>query len=86
MYMDEKIKKLYFYELETRALNFENTPDFQADYLPVSETLDQLYSILPHKDCETFYSNIFSMINTAGCISFAHGFRLGLRLALWAMG
>ena len=72
--METKLKNLYYQEIDCGALDFDSDRAYRL-YLARSQALwpDQE---LPQP--------VFDLLDTANFLSFAHGFRLGVRLARWA--
>lgn len=72
--MDKQLKEFYSDEVERRRLNFEDFPEY-------NDLMDRCLSLFPDGDLPR---PLFALLETANCISFAHGLRLGLRLERWA--
>ena len=72
--MDKQLQEFYCDEVERRHLDFEAFPEY-------NNLMDQSLSLFPNEELP---ETIFRLIETANCISFAHGLRLGLRLRDWA--
>ena len=72
--MDKQLKEFFFDEQDRGRLSFEADPEY-ADLLHRSTAL------FPDGDLPR---EIGQLIDTANCISFAHGLKLGLRLKRWA--
>ena len=72
--MFPELKELYYYETEQEHLNFEASPAYREK---LAQALSELH--MPELS-----PALFSLLGTANQISFTHGVRLGLRLALWA--
>ena len=71
--MDKQLKEFYFDEVERRHLDFESFPEY-------NNLMDQSLSLFPDGDLP---GPVFDLLETANCISFAHGLKLGLRLREW---
>ena len=71
--MEEKLKELYFQELDQSRLDFDNNPEYQAYYTQAQQLWEggDMPAALVH------------LLETRNLISFAHGFQLGARLARW---
>lgn len=69
--MERILRELYVLEVDQARLDFEADPAYQT-YLTQSEALWQ---------GQDMPEPIFRLLDTGNYISFAHGFRLGLRLA-----
>ena len=72
--MDEQLKEFFFDEQDRGRLIFEDSPEYDG-------LLHQSLSLFPDGDLP---QPIFDLIETASCLSFAHGFKLGLGLREWA--
>ena len=72
--MDEQLKEFFFDEQDRGRLIFEDSPEYDG-------RLRQSLSLFPDGDLP---QPIFDLIETASCLSFAHGFKLGLGLREWA--
>ena len=72
--MDEQMKEFFFDEQDRGRLIFEDSPEYDG-------RLRQSLSLFPDGDLP---QPIFDLIETASCLSFAHGFKLGLGLREWA--
>ena len=72
--MDEQLKEFFFDEQDRGRLVFEDFPEYDG-------LLRQSLSLFPDGDLP---QPIFDLIETASCLSFAHGFKLGLGLREWA--
>lgn len=72
--MDEQLKEFFFDEQDRERLIFEDSPEYDG-------LLRQSLSLFPDGDLP---QPIFDLIETASCLSFAHGFKLGLGLREWA--
>ena len=71
--MEEKLKELYMREIEQFQLDFECNPEYRAYYT-------QVEALWEGKDMPPA---VFHLLDTSNFLSFAHGFRLGARLAGW---
>lgn len=71
--MEEKLKELYMQEIEQFQLDFECNPEYRAYYT-------QVEALWEGKDMPPA---VFHLLDTSNFLSFAHGFRLGARLAGW---
>ena len=71
--MEENLKELYLQEIERFRLDFDSDPEYQA-YYTQAETL---------WEGEELPAALFHLLDTSNFLSFAHGFRLGARLAGW---
>ena len=69
--MKEQLKELYFQEIEQSRLDFDRDPEYQA-YYTQAEVLWK---------GEDMPAAVFHLLETSNFLSFAHGFRLGARLA-----
>ena len=72
--MDEQLKEFFFDEQDRGRLIFEDSPEYDG-------LLRQSLSLFPDGGLP---QPIFDLIETASCLSFAHGFKLGLGLREWA--
>ena len=71
--MKELLKELYDWEIDQSRLNFDHDPEYQAYYT-------QVEALWEGKDMPPA---VFHLLDTSNFLSFAHGFRLGARLAGW---
>ena len=72
--MDEQLKEFFFDEQDRGRLVFEDNPDY-------ADLLHHSLALFPGGDLP---KPVFDLLETANCISFAHGLKLGLRLKRWA--
>ena len=72
--MVEHLQELYRHEIDQARLNFEADPAYRA-YFTQSQVLWE-GADMPE--------SLFHLLETSNCLSFSHGFRLGLRLGRWA--
>ncbi len=71
--MEEKLKVLYDQEIERAQLDFDRDPEYQSYYT-------QAAALWEGRDMP---AAVFHLLDTSNFLSFAHGFRLGARLAGW---
>lgn len=71
--MEEKLKALYDQEIDQSRLDFDSDPEYQAYYT-------QAEALWKGEDLP---AAVFHLLETSNFLSFAHGFRLGARLAGW---
>ena len=74
--MNQMLKQLYWQEIDEARLNFEADPAYQT-YFTQSQVLWEGAN-MPEP--------LFRLLETSNYLSFAHGFRLGLGLRVWAEG
>lgn len=72
--MEEKLKALYNQEIDQSRLDFDGDPEYQAYYT-------QAEALWEGGDMP---AAVFHLLETSNFLSFAHGFRLGLKLVQWA--
>ena len=72
--MNTLLTELYYFETEHAHLDYSRYPEYRES-LAKAEALWDRAELPPA---------FFHLLDTANRISFAHGFRLGLRLARWA--
>lgn len=84
--MDSFLRDLYVNELECKRLRYDRDADYTANLEAFSQRYELLFAQNDHRLCEELWSKVFSLSDSTGRISFAHGLRLGLRLAWWAGG
>ena len=72
--MDNQLKDFFFDEQDRGRLIFEDSPEYDG-------LLRQSLSLFPDGDLP---APVFNLLETANCISFAHGLKLGLNLNRWA--
>ena len=72
--MDKQLKEFFFDEQDHGHLVFEDFPEY-------ADLLHQSLALFPDGSLPR---PLFDLLETANCISFAHGLRLGLRLERWA--
>lgn len=68
--MEERLKELYFREIERSCLDFDGDPEYRKYYTQAQalwEGGDMPYSL-------------YRLLDTANFLAFAHGFRLGAGL------
>ena len=73
--MEEKIKELYYQEIQSGGLDFDSDPEYQQ-YLSQSEAL---------WNGEDMPKPYFDLLDHANFLSFAHGVQFGMRLAAWGL-
>lgn len=73
--MDKQLQELFIDEQERGRLDFEADPEY-------SRLLHQSLALFPGGDLPR---EVFDLLETSNSISFAHGFKLGLRLREWAV-
>lgn len=71
--MEEKLKELYFQEIEQFRLDFDRDPEYQAYYTQAEALWEG--GDMP----EPFYR----LLDAGNFRSFVHGFRLGAELTRW---
>ena len=71
--MEENLKELYLHEIERSRLDFDSDPEYQAYYTQAEALWEG----------EDMPAAVFHLLETSNFLSFAHGFRLGARLAGW---
>lgn len=71
--MEEKLKELYIQETRQPGLDFDSDPDYQKYYTQAEALWEG----------EDMPAAVFHLLDTSNFLSFAHGFRLGARLAGW---
>ena len=71
--MEENLKALYTQEIDQFRLDIDHNPEYQAYYT-------QAEAIWKGGDMPPA---VFHLLETGNFLSFAHGFRLGARLAGW---
>ncbi|RKI66517.1 hypothetical protein D7V91_12260 [bacterium 1xD42-67] len=67
------LKELYIQEIERSRLDFERDPEYQTYYTQAQALWEGGDMPCP----------IHRLLDISGFLSFAHGFRLGVRLARW---
>lgn len=72
--MKKQLQEFFYSEQDRGRLVFENDPEYAA-------LLYQTTSLFPDGDLP---KEIFDLLESANLLSFAHGFKLGLRLTEWA--
>lgn len=72
--MEDKLKELYNQEIDQFRLDFDHDPEYQAYYT-------QAQALWEGGDMP---KSFYNLLDTGNFLSFAHGFRLGMRLAGWA--
>ena len=72
--MEKQIQEFFFDEQDRGHLVFEDDPQY-------ADLLYQSLSLFPDGDLP---GPVFDLLETANCISFAHGLKLGLNLNRWA--
>ena len=73
--MIPEVQTLYYYEIDHARLDFDADPVYQKN---MARALAELGTA-------ELSPALFSLLDTANQISFAHGFRRGLSLARWAL-
>lgn len=72
--MEEKLKELYLLETSRSGLDFDRDPEYKK-YYTQAEALWEGEDMPPA---------VFHLLEAGNFLAFAHGFRLGARLAGWA--
>ncbi len=72
--MKKQLQEFFYSEQDLGRLVFEDDAEYAA-------LLHQSTALFPDGDLP---KPVFDLLETANCISFAHGFKLGLRLTEWA--
>ena len=72
--MNQQLKDFFFDEQDRGRLDFNADPEYV-------NLLDRSVALFPGGDLP---DPIFALLETANCISFAHGLKLGLKLKRWA--
>ncbi len=72
--MDTHLQEFFFEEQEKGHLNFDSDPKY-------TDLLCRSIALFPDGDLP---KPLFDLLETANCISFAHGLKLGLQLREWA--
>ena len=72
--MDKQLQDFFFDEQDRGRLVFEDFPEYNS-------LMNRSLSLFPDGDLPR---PLFDLLETANCISFAHGLKLGLRLREWA--
>lgn len=72
--MEEKLKALYIQEIDQSRLDFDGDPEYQKYYTQAEELWKG----------EDMPRALYRLLDTSSFLAFAHGFRLGVRLAGWA--
>ena len=73
--MNKQLQDFFYDEQDRGRLVFEDDPEY-------CERLKQSTALFPDGDLP---NEVSSLLDTANCISFAYGLKLGLRLREWAM-
>lgn len=84
--MDTRIKELYYSEMESRRLDIDADPDYAQAHRRFSEHLDRLQECIDYEDNEQLNEEVFRLLEQSDLLCFAHGIKLGMRLALWVQG
>lgn len=71
--MEELLKTLYIRETSQSSLDFDRDPEYHAYYTQAQELWEG----------EDMPPAFFRLLDAGNFLSFAHGFRLGARLARW---
>ena len=71
--VEEKLKELYFREIEQFHLDFDSDPEYQAYYT-------QAEALWEGGDMP---GAVFDLLDASDFLAFAHGFRLGMGMAGW---
>ena len=71
--MEETLRALYFQETSQSGLDFGLDPEYQQYYTQAEALWED--GEMP--------AAVFHLLETSNFLSFAHGFRLGARLAGW---
>ena len=71
--VEEKLKELYFREIEQFHLDFDSDPEYQAYYTQAEALWEG----------DDMPSPFYHLLDAGNFLSFAHGFRLGAQLAGW---
>lgn len=71
--MKERLRELYWQEVETSHLDFEADPNYQSYYTQVEALWEG----------EEIPDAVFRLLDISDFLAFVHGFRLGTALAEW---
>ncbi len=71
--MDQLLQELFYDEIDQGRLVFEDFPEY-------NDLMNQSVSLFPDGDLPV---SISKLLDTANCISFAHGLRVRQRLERW---
>ena len=75
--MEVQLQELYFSEVDSGRLMYEDDPEYERRRQALSSCLDRLEVIR-----DPLWDAVLRFTNQSDLVSFAHGLRLGLRLAL----
>ena len=74
--MEVQLQELYFSEVDSGRLMYEDDPEYERS------CLDRLEVIRDPEARDLLWDAVLRFTNQSDLVSFAHGLRLGLRLAL----
>lgn len=80
--MNNYLNELYYLELESNRLSFEQDVDYHKELEAFSSQLDQLRQHNDHRQCERLWQYAMSFSDSSARLAFGHGFRLAMALAL----
>ena len=78
--MEVQLQELYFSEVDSGRLMYEDDPEYERRRQALSSCLDRLEVIPEARDL--LWDAVLRFTDQSDLVSFAHGLRLGLRLAL----
>ena len=71
--MKERLRELYIQEIETSRLDFDSDPEYKHYYTQAEALWEE--GEMPDA--------MFRLLDASDFVAFAHGFRLGAKLAGW---
>ena len=80
--MEVQLQELYFSEVHSGRLMYEDDPEYERRRQALSSCLDRLEVIRDPEARDLLWDAVLRFTDQSDLVSFAHGLRLGLRLAL----
>lgn len=80
--MNTYFDELYYLELESNRLTFEQDVDYHKALDAFCAVYDQLYQNSDHRQCERLWEHAIACSNESARLAFGHGFRLAMSLAM----
>ena len=74
--MDKQLQEFFYSEQGRGCLDYDADPEY-------SDLLNQSEALFPDGELP---KPLFDLLETANCIAFVHGLKLGLELRRWAAG
>lgn len=80
--MNTYLDALYYLELESSRLAFEQDLEYHKALDAFCTAYEQLYQESDHRQCEQLWEHALACSNESARLAFGHGFRLAMSLAM----